>query len=285
MKETLDKYIERKYGKNFIYNVWSDLNNIPPSNISSSSHKSAYWKCENKIHNDFYRRIDNSKTYNYRCPICAKEKSITNAKNNKMNSLISLIGKRFGHLVVTGVDYKKTKESARGYLFCDCDCGDRNYSVEVFHLKNGSIQNCHKCHVKKLSGENNYNWKGGTNNPLTKLRGTFNYRIWKNNVLDRCNHTCQCCGDNNGSLDAHHILDFASYENERFNTLNGIALCKDCHSISRKGGLHNIYGSRNTTPEQLEEYINNKRNQLGILLPFSVEEYRNGVHILKPEKL
>ena len=40
----------------------------------------------------------------------------------------------------------------------------------------------------------------------------------------------------------------------------------------------------NNTPEQLEEYINNKRKELGINIPFNIEEYLNG-NILKPNDL
>lgn len=45
--------------------------------------------------------------------------------------------------------------------------------------------------------------------------------------------------------------------------------------------VYNIYGTHNNTPEQLEEYINQRRKELGIDIPFSIEEYRKG-SILKP---
>lgn len=43
------------------------------------------------------------------------------------------------------------------------------------------------------------------------------------------------------------------------------------------------YGTRNNTPEQLEEYINNRRKELNINKPFKMIDYLNG-EILKPYK-
>ena len=42
------------------------------------------------------------------------------------------------------------------------------------------------------------------------------------------------------------------------------------------------YGTRNNTPKQLEEYINNRRKELNINKPFKMINYLNG-NILKPD--
>ena len=76
-------------------------------------------------------------------------------------------------------------------------------------------------------------------------------------VLKRDNYTCQCCGNKSGNghrveLNAHHIFNFADNVDKRYDIDNGICLCKKCHR-----DYHNIYGYRNTTQIQLDEFILN----------------------------
>lgn len=63
--------------------------------------------------------------------------------------------------------------------------------------------------------------------------------------------------------------------------MNGMCLCENCHAVKIDGSFHNLYGTFDNTPEQLEEYINLRRSQLGIAIPFSLESYLAG-DILKP---
>lgn len=53
-------------------------------------------------------------------------------------------------------------------------------------------------------------------------------------------------------------------------------MCFDCHDATVKGSFHNLYGTHYKTTSELEEYINNKREQLGIDIPFSIDGYKNG---------
>ena len=101
----------------------------------------------------------------------------------------------------------------------------------------------------KLSGENNYNWKGGINTLYEIIRHCFEYRQWRSDVFTRDNFTCQRCGDNKGgNLISHHKKAFIKilqyYEittleealdcEELWNINNGITLCEDCHKIIHK---------------------------------------------------
>ena len=52
--------------------------------------------------------------------------------------------------------------------------------------------------------------------------------------------------------------NFVEFEDLRYNTDNGIALCEACHAARYDGSFHNLYGTHNNTPEQLREYILNK---------------------------
>lgn len=86
---------------------------------------------------------------------------------------------------------------------------------------------------------------------LKEMRRSLNYRLWRDEVLERDLYTCQCCGSNS-KLNAHHIYNFAEHETLRFELSNGLILCKDCHM-----GFHNTYGYTGNNQEQLDEFIHN----------------------------
>jgi len=56
-----------------------------------------------------------------------------------------------------------------------------------------------------------------------------NYIIWRTAVYKRDKYTCQECGQVGHVLNAHHIKDWLSYPELRYNVNNGITLCKKCH--------------------------------------------------------
>jgi len=53
-----------------------------------------------------------------------------------------------------------------------------------------------------------------------------NDRIWSFLVKHKYNSTCQMCGK--PATEAHHIISRTEY-NTRWDTDNGIALCRECH--------------------------------------------------------
>lgn len=61
-------------------------------------------------------------------------------------------------------------------------------------------------------------------------RRSLEYRDWRLAVFTRDKFTCQHCGDSKGgNLQAHHIKGFAEHVESRFDSDNGITLCRDCH--------------------------------------------------------
>jgi hypothetical protein len=50
--------------------LWSDKNDQSPFDYASRTEQEVYWMCENEIHEDYCRRIDNSVLRNFRCPEC-----------------------------------------------------------------------------------------------------------------------------------------------------------------------------------------------------------------------
>lgn len=115
-------------------------------------------------------------------------------------------------------------------------------------------------YLNRPHGEDHWSWKGDNLSETEKLRTTKEYRQWRKSVYERDNYTCKCCGDDSGgNLNAHHIENFSSNEENRFDISNGITLCSNCHDPRIKGSFHNIYGTRNNNCEQLEAYIKSKQ--------------------------
>ncbi len=56
------------------------------------------------------------------------------------------------------------------------------------------------------------------------------YKRWRRRVFKRDRHVCQmpACGSK-FKINAHHIKRWADSANLRFETRNGITLCRECH--------------------------------------------------------
>ena len=85
--------------------------------------------------------------------------------------------------------------------------------------------------IDKVSGKNHWNWIEDRNSVMEKhrLRGTQEWKIWRESVFERDNYTCQECGITNVYLEPHHIVPIRSDCNKVFELTNGITLCRPCH--------------------------------------------------------
>ena len=92
-------------------------------------------------------------------------------------------------------------------------------------------------------------------------RNNTYYKEWKDKVFKRDNYTCQCCGKRGGNLNAHHLYNFAEYEDLRYDVENGITFCERCHLVNYPDSFHSIYGEKNNTPEQVYEFINMRKKE------------------------
>jgi len=88
--------------------------------------------------------------------------------------------------------------------------------------------------IKKRSGENHYNWKGGVTPSAKKVRNSKEYKIWRKSVFERDDFTCVWCGKRGGDLNADHIKPFAHFPELRFAIDNGRTLCIPCHRTTFK---------------------------------------------------
>lgn len=257
--------------------LWSDKNEKSPYEYSPKSGIKVWWKCSEGIHEDFLRQIANMVYSDFCCPKCVRQKV-------SESQIHDLTGQKFGHLTVKCRDDEKSNLYKRSYWWCECDCGNHELkSIAGTHLVTGLIVSCRDPIHK--TGENGPNWKGGVVPERMRARSTVAYEKWRKEVYKKDWYTCQCCGEYKGiEKQAHHLINFSDNKNLRYDIENGITLCKNCHYTTVKDSFHNIYGTINNTPEQLEEYINYKRKKLGIDIPFSIESYKNG-EILKPKDI
>lgn len=256
-----------------VLKIWSDKNTSSPYEFAPHSSESVWWKCNNGIHKDYKRKITRSNTARFICPECSKQQGYMNRKEN-------ISGQVFGELTALYIDKSKLNNKRRTYWICQCSCG-ATPSVDVTNLKTGNTTTCGNRMVH-YSGENNGNWKGGVTAPLQIERTSSLYNTWRDSVYKKDWYTCQCCGKSkNINKNAHHIQNFLDNEKLRYDVNNGILLCDECHAITSSISFHHRYGTRNNTPEQLEEYINARRKELNINNPFKMINYLNGEK-LKP---
>ena len=99
-------------------------------------------------------------------------------------------------------------------------------------------------------GEKSHFWKGGMNPINDTIRKGIEFSLWREAVFARDNWTCQKTGIKGSKLHPHHINNFADYPDLRLAIDNGITLSKKAHEE-----FHKIYGKKNNTKEQLEEFL------------------------------
>ncbi len=277
------QYIIDNFGEDYLSQIWNDSNVLNPWEMAYKSTKKAIFNCLNNSNHIYEMALQNF-SEGQRCPHCSHR------SHNSVDIKDSL-----GTLYPEIFDIWSDKNENTPYdyypgsgqkIWIKCKDGRHDdYQQKVqFAVRVGF--RCPICTVENYEepkGEFAKNWRGGTT-PLNKLRRmSKDYDLWRTSVFKKDDFVCQCCGRRGFELNAHHIENFADNEDLRYNIDNGITLCDNCHNVIKNGSFHNIYGTINNTPEQLEEYINRKRKQLSIDQQFKLVDYKNG-KILKPNK-
>lgn len=197
------------------------------------------------FNHSFPMTFDDFKNGGHRCPICSHE--IRNGSNKLSFDEVKDTVFKLGFTLIS-----------TEYLGCEipldlkCKYG-HEFSMHIGNLRNG--KGCKTCFRLSVTGEGSHLWKGGVTPENKKIRNSIEYKEWRDQVFEKDDYICQCCGKRGGKLNAHHIESFSSNEELRLDIDNGITLCKECHSPNIKGSFHNIYTQFNNTREQLEEYI------------------------------
>jgi hypothetical protein len=104
---------------------------------------------------------------------------------------------------------------------------------------------------KRVKEGKHNNYKGGITPINHIIREGIEMRLWREAVFARDNWTCQKTMIKGGRIVAHHIQNFADFLEGRTSIENGITLSRESHKE-----FHRRYGYKNTSREQLEEYLN-----------------------------
>ncbi len=245
-----------QFGEDYLNIHWHSDNKTSPWDIPAKSAKyNVIIQCDKKDYH-VYSQAASSFTKGVGCPYCINRKV---HPNDSIASLYPEIIERWSD---------KNEKSPYEYSMHSeqkvwLKCPNGKHEDYLQRLSNAFIYNykCPKCSLEETSvrmrGEGCHFWNGGIAGENDVLRHRKEYKKWRTAVYERDSYTCQCCGKQGGRLNAHHINQFSDYPELRYDINNGITLCEDCHDSTKKGSFHNIYGTHNTTPKQLQEYILN----------------------------
>lgn len=189
-------------------------------------------------------------------------------------------------------EYIKSEFSKNGYIVIDNEyidahtpinfiCERHNHKDKITwnHFQRGEC-GCYYCHKENISGQNSHLWKGGISGIHNYLRKKI--EPWKLDSMRECGFKCEIT---KGNFDViHHLYSFTDIMNESLKEVN-VPLYQDiskytenelkqiedkCLELHYKYGLgvclteelhkefHSIYGQKNFTKENFEEFKNNK---------------------------
>jgi 5-methylcytosine-specific restriction endonuclease McrA len=92
--------------------------------------------------------------------------------------------------------------------------------------KKRSVETRQKLRLAHKTGPEHHSWRGG----IKRSRYCFEHKVWREQVFERDNYTCQECHTHGCYLEAHHVKPWATHPALRYEVANGIALCKECHA-------------------------------------------------------
>lgn len=191
-----------------------------------------------------------------KCEICDKEvrkpkNQIDRAEFHYCSNECRAKGVRLKNIGENNPNWK-----GKSYTYsCDC-CGTEYHRVDYYNSNYGYCsQKCKAEHQKEiLKGENNPNWKiEKSDEQRVKERKIGSYNRWRQDVFERDNYLCRCCGTTSkrdNKIVAHHILNYYKYKDLRTDVNNGITLCTKCHRE-----FHYRYGTLHNNQEQIDEFI------------------------------
>lgn len=130
-----------------------------------------------------------------------------------------------------------------------CKCG-RIANTMWCNFKRGA--RCKQCGYDKITGPNNSRYDPNLTDEERGEHRIHNpvYKRWRQIVYQRDNYTCRKCKKKGVVINAHHIKNYSTFSEGRFDPNNGITLCNKCHKY-----FHHKYGNAKNNEQQLKEYL------------------------------
>lgn len=267
---SVGKYLIDNYGEDYLWRIWSDKNELSPFEIAANSKSKKIWlKCLNNPTHPDYDLTAGNICVAFGCPYCRNRRLYD---GNNFALLYPQVYDYWSDKNTTTPDQYVVGSHDEAWFKCPIEF-HKDYKREIrFEIEDDfKCPICLRIEAARKGADHPYYTGNQTEN--SRERSNSNYRHWRETVFERDDYTCQCCGRRGVYLNAHHIYSYAFHPEVRYLVSNGLTLCQDCHDMKIDGSLHYTYGNRDVSPDELEEYINNKRKKLGIDNVFSVKEY------------
>ncbi len=268
-KDCLNKIRSEKYRKDF-KSVVEYINNtgceyVSGDYINSNSLLTIRCKCGNL----FKKNYNHFKRGQQQCPKCGAESSRQSKFKYNIESVREILSKK-GYTLLDDEYVNCTVP-----LKCVCS---RGHEVNIiFNQFLAGCSGCSICAYINNSGENSILYKGGESEVLEDLRKSL--KEWKLSIMKKYNYRC-CLTNSRRDLVVHHLKPFKKIVEECCHELNlplhrkfkdytveehksikllvlkkhtediGIVLQRKVHSK-----FHRIYGVKNNTIEQFNEFI------------------------------
>lgn len=143
----------------------------------------------------------------------------------------SVLGKRFGRLVVIGEDLTKMRQ-------CRCDCG-KITSVRNSQLLSGDVRSCGCLATDNARIQSERIARAARLEAGVPLDAPVSLRPRakesRKHILVRDGGCCVLCRSSS-DLQVHHVKKWASHPELRCDPLNLVTLCKPCHVDKAHGG-------------------------------------------------
>lgn len=165
--------------------LWSSKNDKTPYDYYPSSTFKVYWRCENNIHDDFYRAINVSKMVNFRCPKCV---NFWGEYNGNWKGGVTYSDKKERQSYKYQIWRKEVIK--RNNNICQCclrKINENNLMAHVHHIYNFSdyknlrinvdngITLCQECHCFDIE-DSFHNLYGNFHNTPEQLEEYINYK-------------------------------------------------------------------------------------------------------------
>ena len=184
---------------------------------------------------------------------CHKQDMARQRAGKNHPRFLDLTKQQFGRLTVE----EYVGDSA---WLCRCECGEE-VLVQSGNLTNGGTESC-GCLWREVmaarSGENSATWDPNlTDEDRAGRRLSPKYKAWRTTVFVRDGRECQVCGKKDSTINAHHLYDYSSHPNLRYNAEDGATMCRECHR-----DFHVVFMGHWTvpcTPEDYARYLAGRR--------------------------